>query len=287
LTGGSRAALDRLSRDPAFWIVTLLTALGLALRLIADTQSVFGDELVFTREIAIRASGPVDVIELVRDDSEGVVELNPPLFYLLAWAASELDSSPEAVRIPSLLAGTAAIPLTYVLGTQTVGRRAGLIGTALVAVSPFLVFQSAQGRAYGFIGLVVIASTLTLLRAVETRSKVWWGAYAAVSCLAMYTHYTAAFPLIAQATWALWAYREAWRGIVVANLAAAIGFLPWLSEFLDDSESPFNVLPFIHPFSFDTATSDIAQWLVEGYPYPVGLDRVEARRVPGWSSQAW
>ena len=81
--------------------------------------------------------------------------------------------------------------------------------------------------------------------------------------------------MIAQAAWALWAHREVWRGVVVANLVAAIGFLPWLSEFLDDSESPLNVLPLIHPFGLETATSDIAQWSVEGYPYPVGLDHVD------------
>ncbi len=52
-------------------------------------------------------------------------EITPPLYFLLAKLATYIAVTPEMLRLPSLLAGTASIPLTYLLGARTLGRRAG------------------------------------------------------------------------------------------------------------------------------------------------------------------
>jgi hypothetical protein len=118
----------------------------------------------------------------------------------------------------------------------------------------------------------VLLSTLSLLGALEARTFGWWAAYAVASSAAVYTHYTAVFPLFAQFAWAAWFHRDAVRSLLVANAVAAVVFLPWLPEFFEDGRSPWNVLPLVHPFSRSTAVRDVAEWTV-GHPL-VGLDRI-------------
>jgi Dolichyl-phosphate-mannose-protein mannosyltransferase len=258
-------------------VVAALTVLGLALRLVGLDQSLFGDELS-TYASATIADGPGEVIDLVVDDDERigtgqyVIELTPPLFFVLSWVTAQFGDSTETVRIPSLVAGTLTIPLVYVLGLQTVGRNAAIVGATLTALSPFLIFYSDEARAFALAILVVLLSTLSLLRALEARTFGWWAAYAVASSAAVYTHYTAVFPLFAQFAWAAWFHRDAVRSLLVANAVAAVGFLPWLPEFFDDGRSPWNVLPLVHPFSLPTAVRDVAEWSI-GHPL-VDLDTI-------------
>ena len=97
--------------------------------------------------------------------------------------------------------------------------------------------------------------------------------YAACSCAAMLTHYTAAFVLIAQALWALWAHPGARRAVILANLGAAIAYLPWLSGMLADFNSPTTkILSALSPFSPHDIWVSLQHWSV-GYPYgfvPIG-----------------
>ena len=82
-----------------------------------------------------------------RRDGVHTAEITPPLSFLLTWLTTRLGESPELVRLPALVAGIAAIPLVYLLGVLTVGRRAALLGATLTALSPFMIFYSAEARA--------------------------------------------------------------------------------------------------------------------------------------------
>ncbi len=253
------------------WVVAL-TAFGVALRIPGLDQSVFGDELS-TYAIASMATGPADVVRLLHGN--GIVELSPPLYFLFATASSQIGDATVTVRLPSLVAGAAMIPLIYLLGLRTVGRTAALIATALAALSPFLIFYSDEARGYGFAAVLALISTLALLRAVEGGGTRWWIAYAVASCAAVYSHYTVVFVLGAQALWALWAHRDIWRPLLAANAAAAIGFVPWIPTYLDDSSSPFNVTGFLHPFGFETFFRDLGDWTMSTPPV------ADVGRVPG------
>ena len=259
-------------RGPALggtgWLITLglLTALGLALRLVRLGDSLFGDELS-TLVGARLAAGPGDVVDLISADTI-VIELTPPLYFILAWVSTELGDAVELVRLPALIAGTLLIPATYSLGARTVGRGAGLIASALVAIAPFTVFYSTDGRAYMLAALLVAVAALALLRASDDGSRRWWWAgYALASCAAVYTHYTSVFPLLVLAAWALWARRKAWRELLAANAAAAIGFLPWVPEYLDDGRSQVNLIEVVHPFGLGTLLDDLGTWSLGMPPY--------------------
>ncbi|MCL4287366.1 MAG: glycosyltransferase family 39 protein, partial [Thermoleophilia bacterium] len=187
--------------------------------------------------------------------------------FIASWAFAKLGSAPELIRLPSLVAGMASIPLTYLVGTRAIGRTAGLVAAAIVALSPFMVYFSTEARGYALAIAFLLASTLTLLRALRSPGRRWWVAYAVFGALAMYSHYTAAFPLAAQLLWVLWAAPRARAAALVANLLALILYLPWLPGVLGDTSS--STLPLVEAFvasGFDAKLTALAAWAFGG-PY--------------------
>jgi hypothetical protein len=79
-------------------------------------------------------------------------------------SASACRSVRAVVRVVSLAAGLATIPLTYVLGRATLGARAGLPGGAFVALSPSMGFYSCRARPYALMAMLCVVSPLELLR---------------------------------------------------------------------------------------------------------------------------
>ncbi len=254
-------SLDRSSSSLVVSVVGVLTAAGLLLRLPSFGDSLFGDEL--STYFIVTGHGLGHIIYLLRGHS---VDLNPPLFFILVWAAERFGDGASALRMVSLLSGTASIPLTYLLGLWTVGRRPALVATALMALSPFLIFYSSEARAYALLMLLVLACTLALLRALDTRRVGWWVTYAICSCAAVYTHYIAVFFLATLFAWAFWTQSEARGRLLAANCAAAVAYLPWVPTLLSDTSSPGNkVIGFLEPFTPHLVGSYLARWSI-GHP---------------------
>jgi hypothetical protein len=246
-------------------------ALGTVLRVLVAQQPPFADELA-----TFWVVGRHDffgVIETVHSDAE----ITPPLYFVLAKFSTQIDSSREMMRLPSLAAGVASIPLVYLVGRKTVGRRGALAAAALVTFSPFMVFYSTEARGYALMVALVLGSTLALLNALEGRGRRWWLLYAVLSAGCMYTHYTAAFALAAQALWALWAHPDARRHVIGANALAAVLFLPWVTGLIADFRSPTTeILDALAPFDAFAVRTGLEHWLV-GYPYRM----VDLTEIPG------
>jgi 4-amino-4-deoxy-L-arabinose transferase-like glycosyltransferase len=195
------------------------------------------------------------------------LELNPPFSFLLSWIAERLGSSPELLRLPSFLAGMATIPLVFAVAIRTVGRIAGIVAAALVALSPFLIFYSTQARPYAVMVFLVLASTQALLLALEREGWRWWAVYAVCSCAAMYTQYTAVFVLIVQAAWVFLYHPTVRRRLLMANLGAALGFGPWLPTLIRDSRSfEQNAYGILDPFTLHDVAHDSVVWAL-GQPW--------------------
>jgi 4-amino-4-deoxy-L-arabinose transferase-like glycosyltransferase len=248
----------------ALVVVGALTTAGLVLRLPSFDDALFGDELA---TYFIVTGNSFDRVIWLLQGNSATGDLSPPLFFLVAAVTERLGHTAELLRLSSLVAGSAAIPLTYVLGLWTVGRRAALVGATLTALSPFLIFYSTEARAYALVLVLVLLSTLALLRALDTGRFTWWAAYAVCSCAAMYTHYPAVFVLAAQFGWAFWTRPAARRALLAANVAAAVGYLPWLPTLMDNAGSPgSDVIGFLHPFTLDNVRTDLGRWFF-GHPY--------------------
>jgi hypothetical protein len=242
-------------------IVACLTAIGVALRLVVARQSLFGDEI--STHWIVSTNDLWGVVSTVHTDAE----ITPPLFFVASWLTTRVDLSAELLRAPSLLAGAAAIPLVYVLGLRTVGRRAAVVATAFTALSPFMIFYSAEARGYELMIVLVLGSTLALLAAVDGGRRGWWVAYAACACAAVYTHYTSVFALAGQLLWVLWAHPGARRPALAASAGAAVAFLPWLSGLRGDLDSTTtDILSALQPFDLRWVRTSLTHWAI-GYPY--------------------
>ncbi len=242
-------------------VVTLLTLGGGALRVAVAHQSIFADEL--STYWIVSAHSFRGVLDVVHSNAE----ITPPLYFVASWITGHDSNSPELLRLPSLVAGIATIPLVYALGLRTVGRATALVATAITTLAPFMIYYSAEARGYGVMMALVVLSTLAMLLAVDTRRVGWWVVYAAASCAAMYTHYTAAFALAAQLVWLLWAHPAARKAALLANVGAAIGFLPWVDGAIKDFNSPTTkILDALSPFTFHDVVIALAHWTY-GYPY--------------------
>lgn len=241
-----------------------MTVLGFALRLATFDQSLFGDEL--STYWIVHDKGLGDVLTSVHSNDE----ITPPLYFVLSWLTLKVGGAPEWVRLPSLIAGTASIPLVYMVAVRTLNRTAGAVAAAVMALSPFMIYYSVEARAYALmIGLLTL-STLALLLAISGGRTRWWVVYAICSCGALYSHYTSIFVLAAQVLWVAWQHREALRACIVANVAVALGFAPWLPGFAKDNDSPTTkILDSLQPFDFGAVKDAIENWAV-GYPYIPG-----------------
>jgi mannosyltransferase len=246
-------------RDRRVLAVAGLTVLGLALRLAGIRQSLAGDEL-FTYA-AVVGRPLTDVFSAVKEGGEN----SPPFFFVLSWAAAKLGDPSVTIRLPSVLLGTATIPLLYALGARTVGRNAGLVAAGLLALSPFALFYSVEARSYATLIFLVTLSSLALVRALEDGRARWWALYALASCAVLYTHYFGVFVLAVQAAWVLAARRGQVRPLLAANAAVALAYLPWLPSFFGQHGDEIDVLAFYKPLNAGAVARESLR-LFPGHP---------------------
>jgi mannosyltransferase len=257
-------------------VVAAVTVLGSALRLAVAGQSVFADEL--STYWIVSTNGLGGVISTVH----GNAEITPPLYFVAAWVTTQFDLNPQLLRAPSLAAGIAAIPLTYVLGLRTVGRTAALVAATLTALSPFMIYYAAEARGYALAVALVLLSTIALLTASERGGLRWWIVYGVSTWAAVLSHYTAVFALVAQLLWVFWAHREARRPALIANGAAVLAFLPWSTGLVNDFRSPTtDILDALSPFDLDAIRVALGHWSI-GYPYSSpNAPKFALRHMPG------
>jgi uncharacterized membrane protein len=164
------------------------------------------------------------------------VDIHPPLYYLLLhfWAGM-LGAGPVAVRMLSVLIGTATVPLLYLVGRRLIGATGGLLAALLLAVSPFAVYYSQEVRMYGVVTLLGLAAFYFALRIEEEgwRPAPWLG-YVVTGTAALYTQYYAAFLLLAinLAMAVRWLRQRrplrAWLPWLSAQAAVLFLYVPWL-----------------------------------------------------------
>jgi hypothetical protein len=257
--------MSRIAAKPLLPIV-LVTLLGAAIRIAQLDQNLWGDEM--WGYFGATSAGVGGMLDWVRSDQE----ITPPLFTALAWLSGKaFGDGATALRLPSLLAGIATIPLVYAIGVRTVGRGAALVAATLAALSPFLAWYSIELRAYSLTIMLTAAATLSLLVALQGRRVWWWVAYGLLACAAMYTHYTAIYVLVAGAVWALAFHPESRRPLLLAAAGAAVLYIPWVPFLLDDFDAPSQqVTERIAPFGFERTLDFTARTLFSGPLFTVG-----------------
>ncbi|MGB7160406.1 MAG: glycosyltransferase family 39 protein, partial [Tepidisphaeraceae bacterium] len=159
----------------------------------------------------------------------------PPLHYLILWVWVRVFGHADwSVRLPSALAGTAAVWVLYLLTRRLFGAGAALAAALLLAVAPFQVDYSQEARSYSLLLLLSLLSCDLFVRILREPKPRGEAAYVLVSAAALYSHLYAVFTFIAQAI----AYALAWtrpdkpllrpRRWVVTQIGIIALFLWWV-----------------------------------------------------------
>ena len=221
----SAAAEPAVARGPSrqglegrwgLWILAGVAVVGAILRFATlDLQSYSHEEAVTAARVL--HPGLFDTLSTIPDS-----ESTPPLYYVVAWLWSvPLGTGEIALRSLSALAGTATIPVAFLIGRELASRRVGLVAAGLVAASPMLVSYSQLARSYSLLVLLSGLSFLLMVRALrdDNRALVGW---AAASALALATHYFAAFLIAPEAALVLYRLRSG-SALLAAGAVAAAG----------------------------------------------------------------
>ena len=167
-----------------------------------------------------------------------LLDLHPPLYYLLLHCWVLLGESEAVLRGLSVLASVATVPVTYLLGRELFDVRHGLIAALLLTVAPFHICYAQETRMYAWVTFLISTSVLLALRAWRYRRAGAWAGYVLVTAAALYTHYTAVFVILLENLFFSYLFlrlrgdRRLLRGWVLSQGAVFILFLPWFPTFL-------------------------------------------------------
>jgi len=186
------------------WIVLLVVVAGAAAWLRAETlgaRPLWYDEY-YAVKTCYEAESALDVL---RGDYLGKAEDyrgygHPPLYFALACLSMSFGEERITLRLPSALAGVAAVVLLMLLGRAFFDARTGLVAGILAAVSVYHVNYSMDGRPYMLLVALGAGQWLALHAFLRGGGRWTLAALGACGLACLQTHHTGA---IVQASIAL------------------------------------------------------------------------------------
>jgi uncharacterized membrane protein len=211
-------------RPALLWVLTFFAA-SLAMRLLQARESLWLDELHTAWVIS------ADWDEIAARAKAGN---QPPLFlYLERFAIALFGMSEPALRLPSILAGAALAPLSFVLVRRwTDSTAAGVAAAVVAAIDRDFLFYATEARVYALVqllALVRLGAFVRLLSAPTMRLRL---AYVGLAALMFHLHYTTALVWFGEALCvAVLALRRflphhGGRGFICDSLLMLLLFLP-------------------------------------------------------------
>jgi 4-amino-4-deoxy-L-arabinose transferase-like glycosyltransferase len=161
----------------------------------------------------------------------GFYDFHPPGIFVLTKVSHVLADEYIAGRAVSVLAAVLTLPCFYLLVTNLLDARSGLIATALLAIAPVHVLYAHVGRAYAMVMLLVVVSWLALVLYRQSGFERWAGLYGIAVVLAVYVDYSAIYALIPQAVvtgFVWWERRRQSHGLLIAVAVGMLAYAPWL-----------------------------------------------------------
>ena len=271
------------TRSTALWILLGVTLGALALRL-AVPRGIWLDEAISIHQAHLSFH---DLFENLQYGDR-----HPPLHHVVLWlTVKALGDGEMAVRIPSIVAGTLAIPALYLLGRELYDRRTGLVAAAFGAASPLLIWYSQEARMYAFVELFGLLALWTQLRVIRNPSMGNWAAYILATAALLWSHYFGLLLIVVQ--------QAIWIGVLIQrwrtgepNRAMALGFayslavlaiqlvplITFASKQFDSTEAAFGSPSGTYDdLSFYAVVSNMA-WALWGY-HP---DSITELLAAGW-----
>ncbi len=221
----NRKLESRLSTRQLIVILTLC-AFGLRL-LLLGSKSLWLDEVNGMR-VAL-----VGQASLWAGQSEGY---HPPLYYWLLERWLSFGDSEFTLRMSSVLAGVGSVWVGSLLGMAWFGRKVALTATALLAVSPILVWYSQELRPYTLMGLLGLIIMLAATKLLTEKSLPYALLLIASMTAILYLHYFGFLFIPLQLflfVILLAAGRTTWQALprlLVAMGLSIVAYWPWLQS---------------------------------------------------------
>ena len=153
----------------------MATVLGAVLRFYQLTgQSLWVDEMLTW--LMIRPGIQAGFFEQIFDSIQG------PLYMAITWPLLRLQDSALMLRLPAVLAGIATIPLFGVFVSRLGGGRAARLAVLLLALNPFHVWYSQEGRGYAFLMMFSVLMGLAIVSVARKNSGVGQAVLFALAC---------------------------------------------------------------------------------------------------------
>lgn len=211
------------SRSLTIWTPFLVT-LALGLWGIRRDDSLWGDETA-TSDAAHRSLSGLFGLLRHTDSVHG-------LYYLFMHGVfAVFGDSPVTLRLPSVLAMSAAAAGVAAIGRRMIGPRAGLLAGLAFPLAPAVLHYMQEGRSYAMVTALVTWSTWLLIRSVEEQRARWWIWYVVATLVGCLLNEFAVLALAAHGTTLLlarvpWRVGRAW---LTSMSAVVVGLAPLIA----------------------------------------------------------
>ena len=179
-----------------YWVLAAITLIGLVIRVWKIAQPIAYDEAYTFIHYAAR-----EFKHILADYSAP----NNHIFHtiLIRLAYEVFGRQIWIVRLPALLAGILSIPAAYFASRRIHTATQALAGAALVALTPWFINYSVNGRGYTLIILLslILANLGALL--IRQQSRTALAAYAITAALGFYTIPIFLYPMAGISLWVL------------------------------------------------------------------------------------
>lgn len=261
-------------KDPSYiyWILGAVTVIGLVIRVWKISQPIAYDEAYTFIHYATR-----DFRHILADYSAPNNHILNTI--LVRFFYEVFGRQPWVVRGPALLAGILCIPAAYFAARRMFNPRQALAGAALVALTPWFISYSVNGRGYTLVTLfsLLLANLGALL--VERQSRAALTAYGITAALGFYTIPIFLYPMAGVSLWVLVSHLTA-PGPWGERTVKARDFL--LACLLAGLLTLFLYLPVI---LFGTGlTSIVSNEFVESREWAVFVENLRPRAIKTWES---
>ncbi|MDJ0555097.1 MAG: glycosyltransferase family 39 protein [Microcoleaceae cyanobacterium MO_207.B10] len=218
-----------------YWYDETITSLRIA----GYTRGEF-DDLINTGTISIqelrqyqKINPEINTIESINSLAKENPEHLPIYFVLVRWWAQIFGNSVAVTRYFSAITSLLIFPCIYWLCRELFGKSlVGWIAIALTSVSPIIVLYAQEARAYTLFSVVVLLSSIALLRAMRINTKRSWKIYTATLILALYTHLFSVLVALGHGLYVILTEKlkltQKFKSYLVSSLFGFLAFLPWL-----------------------------------------------------------
>jgi mannosyltransferase len=161
-------------------------------------------------------------------DTVGRRSANLGLYYTMMRGWTVVGTGELWLRLSSVVAALATIPVMFAVGRRLFDARAGAMAAVLLAAHPLFIAHAREARYYALLSLLGAGASLALLRALDRRRGWAWALYGSLATLLVYTHVAGSLVLIAHAAALLLRPRSAtpWRSMFLTGVAVAVACVP-------------------------------------------------------------